>query len=327
METVFSGIQPTGELHVGNYFGAISTWADLQEEHDCIYSVVDLHAITAQYEPQELRDSCIDMVLTLLACGIDFERSILFIQSDVKEHTELAWILNVVTSYGDLTRMTQFKEKSSNTDFVNAGLFNYPVLQAADILLYQAARVPVGEDQLQHLELTRRIARRFNGQYGEFFPEPEPIVGRGARVMSLADPERKMSASDHPKHRIGLMESPDSIWEKVKSAVTDPGPEESSEMSPGVSNLFTLLELNADDSTVESFRKDYREGSLMYVDLKEAVYESLMETLEPIQKKKQRLLNNKGEILSQLEDSTERARQIASENMDEVRRLVGLIRG
>ncbi|MFP4589667.1 MAG: tryptophan--tRNA ligase [Candidatus Bipolaricaulota bacterium] len=324
MATVFSGIQPTGELHIGNYFGAISNWVKLQDQHHCIYSIVDLHAITADYQPDQLREASAQMFMDLVACGIDPDRSILFIQSEVKEHPELAWIFNVVTSYGDLTRMTQFKDKSEKADFVNAGLFNYPVLQAADILLYRASRVPVGEDQLQHLELTRRVARRFNNTYEDFFPEPEPIVGQGARIMSPANPERKMSASDEPKHRIGLMEPSEQIWDKIKSAVTDPGPEDQQEMSPGVANLFTILELTAEQSTVEKFREDYEAGELMYVELKEAVYENLMADIEPIRERKRELQNDRGQVENLMEEGTRKAKTLARENMKQIRKIVGI---
>ncbi|MBS3825969.1 tryptophan--tRNA ligase [Candidatus Bipolaricaulota bacterium] len=324
MPKLFSGIQPTGELHLGNYFGAITNWVELQKEHETIYCIVDLHAITSDYDPETLRENSVEMAIDLIASGIDPEKSILFIQSEVREHVELQWIFNTVTSYGDLTRMTQFKDKSEKTDFVSAGLFDYPVLQAADILLYKASRVPVGEDQVQHVELTRRIARKFNSRFEEYFPEPEPIIGRGARIMSTADPTKKMSKSDHDKHAIGLMEDEDSIWKKVKSAVTDPGESQGEEMSPGVDNLFTLLELTAPESTVEGFRKDHREGELMYIDLKEAVYENLMNEIGPVQKRKEELMENRSHVEDLLEEGKEKARSIAAGNMKEVRRIVGV---
>lgn len=324
MPKLFSGIQPTGDLHLGNYFGAISNWVELQQKHDTVYSIVDLHAITSDYDPSLLRDSSIDLAMDLIACGIDPDKSILFIQSDVVEHVELQWILNSVTSYGDLTRMTQFKEKSKDREFINAGLFSYPVLQAADILLYKAEKVPVGEDQIQHIELTRRVARRFNHTYGEFFPEPEPLVGHGARIMSTADPEQKMSKSGHDKHMIGLMEDRDSIWEKVKSAVTDPGGVEGEEMSPGVANLFTLLELTAPDDVVEKFEDDHREGQLMYIELKEAVFEHLVSSLEPIWERRRELEENPGAVEDYLQQGREKAEEIARENMKEIRQLVGV---
>lgn len=324
MPRLFSGIQPTGELHLGNYFGAITNWVELQKEHETIYCIVDLHAITSDYDPEALRENSVVLATDLIASGINPEKSILFIQSEVREHVELQWIFNSVTSYGDLSRMTQFKDKSEKMDFVSAGLFDYPVLQAADILLYRASRVPVGEDQVQHVELTRRIARKFNSRFEEFFPEPEPIVGRGARIMSTADPERKMSKSDHDKHAIGLMEDEDSIWEKIKSAVTDPGNAQGDEMSPGVANLFTLLELTAPESTVEEFREDHREGNLMYIDLKEAVHENVMSEIRPVREKKEQLMENRAHVEELLDKGKEKAREIASRNMEEVRNMVGV---
>lgn len=324
MPRLFSGIQPTGELHLGNYFGAITNWVELQKEHETIYCIVDLHAITSDYDPEALRENSVVLATDLIASGINPEKSILFIQSEVREHVELQWIFNSVTSYGDLTRMTQFKDKSEKMDFVSAGLFDYPVLQAADILLYRASRVPVGEDQVQHVELTRRIARKFNSRFEEFFPEPEPIVGRGARIMSTADPERKMSKSDHDKHAIGLMEDEDSIWEKIKSAVTDPGNAQGDEMSPGVANLFTLLELTAPESTVEEFREDHREGNLMYIDLKEAVHENVMSEIRPVREKKEQLMENRAHVEELLDKGKEKAKEIASRNMEEVRNMVGV---
>nr|WP_231944270.1 tryptophan--tRNA ligase [Candidatus Bipolaricaulis anaerobius] len=244
---IFSGIQPTGELHIGNYFGAIERWVELQQGNECIYCIADYHALTNEDTvPAELRTARRELALDLVACGIDPERSVLYVQSAVPEHTELCWILGCVASYGDLTRMTQFKEKAAEQEFINGGLFYYPVLQAADILLYRADHVPVGEDQVQHLEEARRIARRFNFRFGGTFPEPEPILGEGARIMSLADPERKMSKSAGPDHYIGLMEPEESIRKKVRSAVTDVGLTPGQGMSPGVANLFSL---HADGTT------------------------------------------------------------------------------
>ncbi len=319
---VFSGIQPTGTLHIGNYFGAIRNWAALQEDHDCVYCIVDYHAITVEVDPKVLREASLDMAIDLIACGIDPERSILFVQSAVPEHTELAWIFGCVTSYGDLTRMTQFKDKSAGKKFVSAGLFNYPVLQAADILLYRAEEVPVGEDQVQHLELSRRIARRFNSRFGEFFPEPTPIVGKGARIMSLADPEKKMSKSAGEAHYVGVMEEEASIRKKVRAAVTDLGPR-GDEMSPGVANLFEILELTADPETVAGLRAEYAAGTLMYSHLKDVVFESLMLVLRPIQERRAELASS-GRVEEILAAGAERARRIARENMERVREMVGL---
>lgn len=321
---IFSGIQPTGQLHIGNYFGAIRRWVELQTGNDCIYCIVDYHALTNEDTvPDELRTARRELALDLLACGIVPERSILYVQSSVPEHTELCWILGCVASYGDLTRMTQFKQKAAEQEFVNGGLFYYPVLQAADILLFRADHVPVGEDQLQHLEEARRIARRFNFRFGETFPEPEPILGEGARIMSLADPERKMSKSAGPEHYIGLMEPEESIRRKVRSAVTDVGLTPGQEMSPGVANLFALLELVAPRDVVDALRRDHRAGKLLYKDLKETLFTYLMEALRPIRERRRELeaMGTGDEILAA---GAERARAIARKTMEEVRARVGL---
>ncbi len=321
---VFSGIQPSAQIHIGNYFGAIQNWVRLQDEHDCIYCIVDYHAITQAIEPKELPRRSLDLAGDLIACGIDPKRSILFVQSHVPEHTELAWVFNCVVSYGDLTRMTQFKEKSEQSDFVSGALFTYPVLQAADILLYKASRVPVGEDQIQHLELTRRIGRRFNNVVDrEYFPEVEPFLTPGSRIMSLADPTKKMSKSLGPAHYLGITEDPKAAWKKLRSAVTDVGGDaEGEEMSPGVANLFGLLKLTAPEEVVEEYLARYRSGEPMYGDLKKGLRDHLEETLGPIRERRAALADD--EIREILEDGAERAGAIASKTMAEVRDLLGV---
>jgi len=320
---IFSGIQPTGELHLGNLFGAIQNWVELQDKAECIYSVVDYHAITLQLGDRELARRTLNLAGDLIACGIDPERSILFVQSHVPEHTELAWILDCVASYGDLGRMTQFKDKAEGAEFISAGLFNYPVLQAADILLYRADRVPVGEDQVQHLELSRRIARRFNNLVGEeLFPEIEPILSPAKRIMSLADPTKKMSKSLGPAHFIGIMEGSDAVWKKVRSAVTDTGGEAGGAMSPGVENLFAILRSTAPEEAIEPLSAAHREGALRYKDLKEAVRDHLEATLAPIRERRQALSDDA--IRAALRDGAERAREIARATMSEVRHLIGV---
>ncbi|MGD9675984.1 MAG: tryptophan--tRNA ligase [Candidatus Bipolaricaulia bacterium] len=324
---VFSGIQPTGTMHIGNYLGAIRNWVALQDEADCIYCVVDYHAITIDVDPAALKTASQSMALDLLACGVDPERSILFVQSDVSAHTELAWILGCVTSYGDLSRMTQFKDKSDKQEFISAGLFTYPVLQAADILIYKADGVPVGEDQVQHIELSRRIARRFNTRFGEYFPEPEPIVTKGARIMSLADPTAKMSKSSGEAHYVGVMEPEKAIRKKVRSAVTDVGLEAGAAMSPGVANLFEILELATeavgDPDTVAQLKAEFAEGKLLYSRLKDATFERLMDVLRPIQERRARLAAS-GDAAEVLRIGAETATKMAARTMDDVRRLVGL---
>jgi len=324
---IFSGIQPTGTLHIGNYFGALRNWATLQHEIPGIYCVVDYHAITIDVDPQELRDASKSMAMDMIAAGIDPETSIVFVQSDVPAHTELAWILGCVTSYGDLGRMTQFKDKSSKQKFISAGLLTYPILQAADILIYKADGVPVGEDQAQHLELSRRIARRFNGRFGEFFPEPEAIIRKGARIMSLADPGRKMSKSEGENHYVGVFEEEASIRKKVRSAVTDTGLEAGDKMSAGVENLFEILELSCEElgdaDVVGELKAEFTAGTLMYSKLKDAVFEQLMSVLRPIQERRA-ALEAAGEIDGILADGAKKAQAIAAETMAEVRKLVGL---
>lgn len=324
---VFSGIQPTGTLHIGNYLGAIRNWVGLQSEHDCVYCVVDYHAITIDVDPKELRAASRSMALDLLACGVDPERSILFVQADVPQHTELCWILGCVTSYGDLARMTQFKDKAEKQEFVTAGLFTYPILQAADILMYKAQGVPVGEDQVQHIELARRIARRFNSRFGEIFPEPEPIVTKGARIMSLADPTSKMSKSSGESHYVGVMEPEKSIGKKIRSAVTDVGLTPGETMSAGVANLFQILEaageVVGDATTVAALRAEHAEGKLLYSRLKDTVFEKLMDVLRPIQERRAKLAAS-GDVDAILAEGARRASGTAVQTLHDVRRLVGL---
>lgn len=320
---VFSGFQPTGVLHLGNYLGTVKNAVALQEGHFCFYSIVDYHALTVPLDYSSLPRDVTAMAADLIACGIDPERSILFVQSHVPEHTELAWILNCFTSYGDLTRMTQFKEKAERSEFVSAGLFDYPVLQAADILLYKASLVPVGEDQLQHLELCRRIARRFNREVGRaVFPEVEPILTRASRIMSLADPTQKMSKSLGNKHYIGLMEPEAAIQEKVRTAVTDPGLKPGQKMGPGVQNLFRILEFTAEPSLVESLKEEHQAGKLLYERLKGIVYESLMEAIAPIRARRREL--SESDVEKALRFGAERARAIARETIKEVKELLGV---
>jgi len=300
----------------------------MQNDVDCIICIVDYHAITADVDPKTLRQASLDMAIDLIACGIDPEKTILFVQSDVPEHAELSWILGCVTSFGDLSRMTQFKEKSGKEAFISSGLFTYPVLQAADILLYLADGVPVGEDQVQHLELSRRIARRFNSRFGETFPEPEPVVAKkGARIMSLSDPTVKMSKSAGESHYVGVMEPEDSIRKKVRSAVTDMGLEEGDAMSSGVASLFEILELSAEATgevaLADELRAEFTAGTLMYSKLKDTVFEQLMGVLRPIQQRRAELVAS-GDAIDMLRSGADRARVIAAETMEQVRSRVGL---
>jgi tryptophanyl-tRNA synthetase len=321
---IFSGIQPTGDLHLGNYFGAVRNWVELQQrDAQTIYCVVDYHAITGQVAREELSRRTLQLAGDLLACGIDPDRSILFVQSHVPAHTELAWVFSAFAAYGDLTRMTQFKDKSSRTRHVSAGLFTYPVLQAADILLYLADGVPVGEDQSQHLELTRGIARRFNNVVGEeFFPEVETLLTEGKRIMSLVEPERKMSKSLGEKHYVGIMEPPKRAAKKIRSAVTDAGGEARDELSPGVANLIGLLRLAGDTEAASGYEAEALSGELLYGHLKVAVADRITELLEPIQERRAALTDEV--VLEVLSAGAEKATGIAGPVMERVRELVGV---
>ena len=330
---VLSGIQPTAEMHIGNYFGAVRNWVALQHTHECIYCVVDLHAITMPYEPARLRTNTERMVIDLLACGIDPNKAILFIQSLVPEHTELCWILSSLTPIGDLRRMTQFKDKSDvlegqdSTQFVSAALFSYPVLQAADILVYRAQFVPVGKDQEQHLELSRELARRFNNQFGaDFFPEPAPLFTETPKVMSLADPTKKMSKSLGERHYIGLFDDEQSIRGKVKSAVTDSGETPEGQMSPGVANLFELLKASGKTDQASELLKDYETGKLQYRVLKETVADAIVELTSKLKARRQEIAADSETVNSQVRDMSDKARALAGDTMKEVRRMIGLSR-
>lgn len=286
-QSVLSGIQPTGGMTIGNYIGAINQWRTLQNDHDCYFMLVDMHAITVRQEPDVLKSRVLDGVALYAACGIDPERSSLFVQSHVKEHAQLAWVLNCYAQMGELNRMTQFKDKSSkHSNNINVGLFSYPVLQAADILLYQADKVPVGEDQKQHLELTRDIATRFNNVYGDVFTVPEPYIPEfGARVMSLQDPTKKMSKSDdNPNGYIMLLDEPKKIEKKLKKSVTDSDEQAriyfDTAEKPGVSNLLTLLSVATNQSIAELVPQ-YEDK--MYGHLKKDTADAVVSMLEPIQ--------------------------------------------
>jgi tryptophanyl-tRNA synthetase len=321
---IFSGIQPTGDLHLGNYFGAVQNWVSLQDQHEeCIYCVVDYHAITGGIDAEDLPRRTLRLAGDLLACGIDPNRSILFVQSHVPQHTELAWVFSAFAAYGDLTRMTQFKDKSERAGFVNMGIFAYPVLQAADILLYLADGVPVGEDQSQHLELTRGIARRFNQQVGEdLFPEVQTILSPGKRIMSLADPTSKMSKSLGDKHYVGLMEPAKRVGKKVRAAVTDTGGTPTDELSPGVANLIGLLRLGGNSEQADEFERLAMAGDLLYGHLKVAVADHLVELLTPIRERREELSDD--DIRDVLRDGAARAEKIAAATMERVHRLIGV---
>lgn len=325
MPRVFSGIQPTGSLHLGNYLGAVRNWVALQDQpdYDCVYCVVDYHAITVEYDPQGLAERTLLMARDLLACGLDPEHSILFAQSHVPEHTELAWVFQATcAAYGDLQRMTQFKGKAEQQTLVTAGLFTYPVLQAADILLYDGDRVPVGEDQVQHLELTREIARRFNSRFGETFPETQPLLTQAPKILSFKDPGSKMSKSAGEGHYLPF-DAPEKPTRKmIKSAVTDTGPVEPGVMSPGVANLFLILRELGDADTHASLLAEYESGTPMYGHLKGAVADAVWKRVSEIQERMESYpLSAVREILAA---GADKARPLARAKIEDVRAKVGV---
>ncbi len=330
-KNVLSCTQPTGDLHLGNYLGAVKNWVQLQENYNCTYGVVNYHTMTMPYQAKKLRENTWKMVFQLLACGIDADN--LFIQSLIPEHTELCWILGNLTSYGELTRMTQFKDKSNQvqtTDkdaFISGGLFYYPVLQAADILIYKADYVPIGKDQVQHLELSRNIAQRFNHQFGkEYFAHPEPLLTEVPKVKSLADPNRKMSKSLGEKHYVNIFGEEARIRKQVKSAVTDTGGESTpGQMSPGVENLFILLKASGRMEAHASLLEDYDQGALKYADLKAEVAEGLVAMCTPMRERYQEVYANRKDVKNQIKASSARIRETARETLREVRELAGLM--
>jgi tryptophanyl-tRNA synthetase len=323
---LFSGIQPTGDLHIGNYLGALKNWVDLQDQHDCFYSIVDLHAITVDYDQVSYQEQILNTAIDLLAIGIDPKKSTLFVQSKVTQHTELTWLFNTLVPMAELQRMTQFKDKSrQNFTNINMGLFDYPVLQTADILLYKGELVPVGEDQLQHLELANTILRKFNNKFGEYFQKIDPIVSKSARVMSLQEPQNKMSKSLGASNYIALRDDADTIRKKIMSAKTDAGPQKDGHMSPGVDNLFTLLESFADEKVIKKFNLDYHNGELKYSELKAELADAIINTLKPIQAKIAKLEKDKDKVKKILADGAQKAQKIAEANMLEIKEKMGLI--
>ena len=324
---VFSGIQPSGTLHLGNYLGAVKNWVAMQETHDCVYCVVDLHAITVRQQRAELRRNTIDLVNLFLASGVDPERSIVFVQSHVPAHTELMWILNTITYMGELRRMTQYKDKTAGAEgeSIAVGLFDYPVLMASDILLYRADAVPVGEDQKQHVELTRDVAERFNNAFGKAFVVPEPIIRtEGARVMSLDDPAKKMSKSAGSENSyIAVMDPPDAIRRKIKRAVTDSGAEvRGGPDKPALTNLLDIYSALAGEPVAEIEARYEGRG---YAAFKADLGEVTVEALTPIQARIKELEADKSYTLEVLRVGAERAEAIATRTLAKVRERVGLV--
>ena len=324
MSRIFSGIQPSGELHIGNYLGAVKNWVRLQHQHPTIICIVDYHAITISYDPADLRQRRTEMAMSLLAAGIDPNVATLFVQSTVREHTELAWIFNAVTPLGELERQTQFKEKASRQESVGVGLLTYPVLQAADILLYHADLVPVGEDQVQHLELSRVIARRWNAQFGrgdEYFPEPKPLLTPTRRIMGL-DGQSKMSKS--LGNTIGLLESSKEIWEKLRPAVTDPKRVKKTDPgTPEVCNIYHLHKAFSPADTVEHVAVQCSTAGWGCIDCKQVLHESIVRELTPIQTRAAELKANPKLVDDALAGGTARCAEIARKTMSDVRERMG----
>jgi tryptophanyl-tRNA synthetase len=322
-ETVFSGIQPSGELHLGNYLGAVRTWVELQERYRCFYAVVDYHAITQPYDPAAMPARARAMAIDLLACGVDPDRATLFLQSAVPEHTELAWVLASVTPFGELGRMTQFKDKSEHhPDNVNAGLFTYPVLQAADILLYGATRVPVGEDQRQHLELAREIVRRFNARFGDTFAEPQPLFSTTPKILGL-DGQAKMSKS--LGNTIALAESDAAIWDKLRTAATDPARVKRTDPgTPEKCNVYTLHKFFSDAARQAEVHTGCTTAGIGCIDCKKLLLEGVKADLGRIRARGEALRADPARVDAILAQGATRARAVAVETMKKVRAKLGL---
>jgi len=322
---VFSGTKPTGIPTIGNYIGALSNWRKMQDDYDCLFCVVDMHSLTVRNDTAELRKRCKSVLALYMAVGLDPEKSILYFQSHVAEHAMLSWVLNCYTYMGELSRMTQFKDKSAkNENNINAGLFTYPVLMAADILLFNTQFVPVGDDQKQHVEIARDIAERFNNVYGEVFTIPEPLIAEsGARIMSLTDPSKKMNKSDDPLDYVSLLDPPDIIISKFKKAVTDSDREIRYDPlnKPGISNLLTIYASMADIS-IKDAEKEFENSG--YGDFKKAVGEATASTIAPIQDEYNRLMADKNYLEAIAKDGAEKARRIAVKTYGKVAKKVGL---
>ncbi len=324
MARVFSGIQPSGELHIGNYLGAVQNWVKLQQQHECLFSIVDLHAITQAYDHAALAARTMDMATGLLAAGIAPERATLFVQSHVREHTELTWLLTTVTPLGELERQTQFKDKAQRQESVPAGLLAYPVLQAADVLLYHATLVPVGEDQLQHLELMREIARRWNTRFGAgYFPEPQAQLSTAKRVLGL-DGHAKMSKS--LGNTIGLLDSPEVIWEKLRPAATDPARKTRKDPgNPDICNIFTIHQGFSPPETLVEVAHKCRTAGWGCLDCKRVLADNMIAALTPIRERAAELHAKPQRVRDVLRAGAAKARALAQRTIAEVRRRMGLL--
>jgi tryptophanyl-tRNA synthetase len=322
MRRIFSGIQPSGELHLGNYLGAVKNWVKMQYDHECFICIVDYHAITQPYEADMLEARTIQMAVGLLAAGIDPERTVLFVQSHVPEHTELAWVFTTVTPVGELERMTQFKDKSRRQESVLAGILNYPVLQAADVLLYKANLVPVGEDQEQHIELMREIARKWNARYAaDFFPEPQAELTKAGRIVGL-DGQAKMSKS--LGNTVGMLDDPDEIWQRLRPAVTDPARVKKTDPgTPERCNIYSLHGHFSSPAEVEHVANQCRSAGWGCIDCKRIVADNIAGEFAPIRKRASELKANPEKVRDILDDGAERARVVARDTISGVRKSMG----
>jgi tryptophanyl-tRNA synthetase len=327
MPRIFSGIQPSGELHIGNWLGAVQNWVNLQLRYDCIYCVVDLHAITGKYERETLAERTREMAIGLLASGIDPSRAVLFVQSHVPEHSELQWLLTTLTPVGELERMTQFKDKAQRFESVPAGILCYPILMSADILLYKADLVPVGEDQTQHLELSREIARKWNAEFGrgeEYFPEPKPLLTEAKRIMGL-DGQAKMSKS--LGNTVGIMDSPEEIWAKLRPAKTDPARVTKKDPgNPDVCNIYSLHKYFSPPDTVEVVAENCRGAKWGCLDCKRVLADNMIRTLAPIRERALELRASPATVDATLAAGADAARGIAGETLREVHERMGFLK-
>ncbi len=322
-QTIFSAIQPSGELHIGNYLGALKNFVELQDKYDCFFFIADYHSISGEYNPKEKSKQIFDLALDFLAIGLDPQKCTIAVQSQIPEHTELAWIFNTVTPLAELQRMTQFKDKSQNQDQnINMGLLDYPVLQAADILIYKAYGVPVGQDQIQHIELTRKIARFFNNKFGETFPEPKDLITKTPKIMSLIDPTKKMSKSHGKKSCIGINDEPEMIKKKMRKAVS------TTEYNEDIYSFYaSLLENFGTEKNKKYFLEQFKNKDIKFSELKDALAEDISNHFKDFREKRKELEKDPEKVKNILSEGAEKARVIAKKTMREVKEKVGVIMG
>ena len=320
-QTIFSAIQPSGELHIGNYLGALKNFVELQDKYDCFFFIADYHSISGEYNPKEKSKQIFDLALDFLAIGLDPQKCTIAVQSQIPEHTELAWIFNTVTPLAELQRMTQFKDKSQNQDQnINMGLLDYPVLQAADILIYKAYGVPVGQDQIQHIELTRKIARFFNNKFGETFPEPKDLITKTPKIMSLIDPTKKMSKSHGKKSCIGINDEPEMIKKKMRKAVS------TTEYNEDIYSFYaSLLENFGTEKNKKYFLEQFKNKDIKFSELKDALAEDISNHFKDFREKRKELEKDPEKVKKILSEGAEKVRVIAKETMREVKEKVGVI--